>query len=105
MLKMEKGCRSLLIRVRIKTKPSQPFCFYNQETLPGGLDEDQKYLLRISCFKHKFPVSFPCWLQQIKTHHLSLTTRVNNKLAQNLTDLETRKLICQGFCNMEDHRL
>lgn len=34
-----------LLRGRIKAKPSQPFRFYNQETLPGGLEEDQRYLL------------------------------------------------------------
>lgn len=32
-------------RGRIKAKPSQPFCFYNQGMLPGGLHGDQCYLL------------------------------------------------------------
>lgn len=30
---------------RIKAKPSQPSCFANQGTLPGGLDGDQRDLL------------------------------------------------------------
>lgn len=46
-------------RGRIKAKPSQPFCFYNQEMLPGGLDGDQRYLLPDRSRNKGIPVPKP----------------------------------------------
>lgn len=46
-------------RGRIKAKPLQPFCFYNQGTLPGGLDGDQRYLLPDKSRKEGIPVPKP----------------------------------------------
>lgn len=44
---------------RIKAKPSQPFCFYNQGMLPGGLDGDQRDLLPDRSRNKGIPVPEP----------------------------------------------
>lgn len=46
-------------RGRIKAKPSQAFWFYNQGTLPGGLDGDQRDLLPDRSRNKGIPVPKP----------------------------------------------
>lgn len=71
------------------------------EHRPGAWLKSHIHVPGISCLKHNCPVSSPGQLQHVTTPFPSNW----GELTQNRTNPESRALIHQSFCNVEDHGL